>query len=1063
MSTENTNKILQSEGPEASKTVEATTGVEPPKQKTAKELEKERKKEEKLAKFKAKQSKKQDANVKADKTDKAKKVKQEVEVPKYEELTPVGEKKILQDLELPALKSYNPQIVESAWYDWWVKQGFFLPEYTEDNEVKPEGVFVIPAPPPNVTGALHIGHALTVSLQDALIRWERMRGKTVLYLPGFDHAGISTQSVVEKMLWKRNKLTRHDLGREKFVNTVWDWKDEYYQRIKKQSMRLGASYDWTREAFTLDENLSKAVRKTFITLFENGEIYRDNRLVNWCVALNTTLSNLEVDNIELKGRTFLNIPGYSEPVEFGVITSFAYCVEDSDERLIVATTRPETLFGDTAVAVHPDDPRYKHLHGKYVKHPFVNRRLPIITDSEAVDMEFGTGAVKITPAHDPNDYITGKRHKLEFINILNDDGTLNENCGEWAGMKRFDARKLVTEKLTELGLFVEKKDNEMTVPLCEKSKDVIEPIMKPQWWVRQKPMADAVIASVKSGEMSIFPKIFEAEFFHWMENIQDWCISRQLWWGHRVPAYFVRIEGETQDIVEDKWWVAAENEEEAIKKAKVKFPGKAFELEWDEDVLDTWFSSGLWPFSTLGWPNLESKDLKDFYPVSMLETGWDIMFFWVARMAMLGIRLTGKAPFKEIYLHSLVRDAQGRKMSKSLGNVIDPLDVTTGISLEKMHAKLREGNLDPREIAKAEAGQKMSFPKGIPECGTDAMRFALCSYTTGSRDINLDILRVEGYRKFCNKIYQATKFALMRLGDNYLPPAAIDVIGNESLVEKWILYRFSEAARLTNEALEERDFFNATNYIYNFWLYELCDVYIENSKYLILEGTIAEQKSARDTLYTCLDGALKLIHPFMPFLTEELWQRIPRRAGDKTITITKATYPQYKKELDDSKAATQYDLVFSVVKGARSLLSQYGILKDSKIYVQCTNNEDKEMMKFQIPSMKALIKGCESIDILGEDASFPDGTGLNLVSKDTTVAVLLKGQVDADSEIKKAETKLNKAIQGKATLEKLMASNDYATKAKPEVQEANKVKIETYDAEIETLKSVIATFEKLKL
>ncbi|KAJ8097283.1 tRNA synthetases class I-domain-containing protein [Lipomyces tetrasporus] len=1045
-------------------TAEGPVAGEGAKQKTAKELEKERKKEEKMAKFLAKQNKKQASKEKTEKVDK-KPAKEQVALPEYQELTPPGEKKILQDLELPVLKSYNPQVVESAWYEWWVKEGFFEPEFTEDGKVKPEGLFTIPAPPPNITGALHIGHALTVSIQDALIRWERMRGKTVLYLPGFDHAGISTQSVVEKMLWKKKKQTRHDLGREKFVDLVWEWKEEYHSRIKNQSKRLGASYDWTREAFTMDENLSAAVRRTFIQLFEEGIIYRDNRLVNWCCALNTTLSNLEVENKDITGRTMLNVPGYDEPVEFGVLTSFAYPVEGSDEKLIVATTRPETMFGDTAVAVHPDDPRYKHLHGKFAVHPFVDRKLPIITDSEAVDMEFGTGAVKITPAHDPNDYATGKRHNLEFVNILNDDGTLNENCGKYAGLKRFDARKLVVKDLGELGLYIESKDNEMTVPLCAKSNDVIEPLMKPQWWVRQKAMGDAAINAVKTGEMKLEPKIFEADYFYWMENIQDWCISRQLWWGHRCPVYFVKIEGleGQQDHIEDKWWVAAETEDEARRKAEAKFPGKSFTLEWDEDVLDTWFSSGLWPFSTLGWPNLGSKDLKDFYPMSMLETGWDIMFFWVARMAMLGIKLTGSIPFKEIYLHSLVRDAQGRKMSKSLGNVIDPLDVTTGIALENLHARLREGNLDPREIAKAEAGQTISFPNGIPECGTDAMRFALCAYTTGGRDINLDILRVEGYRKFCNKIYQATKFALLRLGEGYIPPSEINATGDESLVEKWILYRFSEAARLTNEALEKRDFFTATSTIYNFWLYELCDVYIENSKSLILEGTPEEQASAKNTLYTCLDGALKLIHPFMPFITEELWQRIPRRDGDKTRTIVKASYPTYRKDLDDGDAAAAYDLVFSVVKGARSLFSQFNILKGGSIYVQCSSSADKTTIETQTSSISALIKSYDSIDVILANQALPEGTAVLVISKDVTVGVMLKGQVDADAEIKKAEQKLSKAVQSKAGLEKIMSSKDYAAKAKKEAQEANQLRLETYDAEIETLKSMIENFEKLRV
>ncbi|KAK9473784.1 tRNA synthetases class I-domain-containing protein [Dipodascopsis tothii] len=1034
----------------------------PPKQKTAKELEKERKKEEKMAKFLAKENKKKASAPSAAKAEKKAKVVEEV--PAYVELTKEGEKKVLQDLNLPALKSYNPAVVESAWYAWWESQGFFEPEFEADGSVKKEGVFTIPAPPPNVTGALHIGHALTNAIQDSLVRFYRMKGQTVLFVPGFDHAGISTQSVVEKMLYKGEGLTRHDLGREKFTEKVWEWKELYHARIKKQMKRLGSSYDWSREAFTLDEPRSAAVEHAFITLFEDGTLYRANRLVNWCCALNTTLSNIEVVNKEVKGRTLLSVPGYADKVEFGAITSFAYPVEGSDEKLVVATTRPETIFGDTAVAVHPEDPRYKHLHGKFVVHPFVDRRLPIVTDAEAVDMEFGTGAVKITPAHDQNDYNTGKRHDLEFINILNDNGTLNENCGaEWAGMKRFDARKAVIAQLEQKGLYVGTADNEMSIPCCEKSGDVIEPVLKPQWWVKLDDMAADAIKALESKELKIQPATSEQEYLQWLRNIQDWCISRQLWWGHRCPAYFIDIEGKDQDDSDNHWWVVGRSEDEARAKAEAKFPGEKFTLKWDEDVLDTWFSSGLWPMTTLGWPNKDALDLKTFAPMSMLETGWDILFFWVTRMVMLGIKLNGQVPFKEVFCHSLVRDAQGRKMSKSLGNVIDPLDVITGTSLEALHAQLRTGNLAADEIARAEAGQRMSYPKGIPECGTDALRFALCAYTTGGRDINLDILRIEGYRKFCNKIYQATKFALMRLGDDYVPPARVELTGKESLVEKWLLHKYTTAAQTMAKSMDSRDFLTATTTVYNFWLYELCDVYIENSKYLIGEdASLEEQKSAKDTLYNALDGALRMIHPFMPFITEELWQRIPRRPQEPSPTIVRARYPEYQPELDNAGAEASYELVFSVVKAARSLLAQYNITKGARIYVETDVAADRATFKTQVPSILSLIKNSEPITILESGDKFPEGVVVSVVTKECTVAVLVKGQVNVDDEIKKAESKMAKAVQGKTALEKLMSSKDYVTKVKAEVQELNNNKVQTFDTEIEGLKSMIADFEKLR-
>ena len=1033
--------------------------------KTPKEIEKERKKAEKLLKFAAKKAKQAQAKQAgaSNASKKVKKPKKEAEpVPAFVDRTVPGEKKILLSLDDPSLKAYNPANVESSWYDWWVKTGVFEPEFAPDGSVKPEGVFTIPAPPPNVTGALHIGHALTIAIQDSLIRYNRMKGKTVLFLPGFDHAGIATQSVVEKQIWAKEHKTRHDYGRAAFVDKVWEWKEEYHARIKNQIKKLGASYDWTREAFTLDPQRYEAVVDAFVRLHDDGTIYRSSRLVNWSVKLNTAISNLEVENKDVKGRTLLSVPNYDEKVEFGVLTSFAYPVVGSDEKLIIATTRPETLFGDTGVAVHPDDPRYTHLHGKFVQHPFLPRQIPIILDKEAVDMEFGTGAVKITPAHDQNDYNTGKRHNLEFINILTDDGLLNENCGpEWEGMKRFDARKKVIEELKNKGLYIGQEDNEMTIPTCSRSGDIIEPLLKPQWWVAQGDMAKDAIKAVRDGQIVINPKTSENEYFRWLENLQDWCISRQLWWGHRCPVYFVKIEGQDNDRNDGAYWVAGRNLDEALVKAEAKFPGVKYELEQDEDVLDTWFSSGLWPFSTLGWPK-ETKDLKDFYPFSMLETGWDILFFWVSRMILLGLKLTGEVPFKEVFCHSLVRDAQGRKMSKSLGNVVDPLDVISGIKLEDLHAKLLQGNLDPREVEKAKLGQKESYPNGIPQCGTDAMRFALCAYTTGGRDINLDILRVEGYRKFCNKIYQATKFALMRLGDDYVPAATEALTGNESLVEKWILHKLSETSKVVNEALDSRDFLASTSAIYEFW-YQVCDVYIENSKYLIQEGSATEQKSAKDTLYILLDNALKLIHPFMPFISEEMWQRLPKRASETAETIVKASYPVYTKEFDNAAAAEAYELVLNITKEARSLLAEYNILKNGKVIVESNQEESFATASSQKDSIVSLIKAIDEVSVVRNASEIPEGCVLKAVNPEVNVHLLVKGHVDIDAEITKVQKKLEKVSKSKTGLEKTMQSKDYESKATAEAQAANKTKLENTVAEIEGLEATIKNLERLKL
>lgn len=775
-----------------------------------------------------------------------------------------------------------------------------------------------------------MGHALPSALQDLLIRWNRMHGKTTLFLPGCDHAGISTQSVVENMLWRREKKTRHDLGRPKFVETVQEWKEEYHQKINKVLKRMGGSFDWTREAFTMNPHFSAAVNETFVRLHEEGLIYRANRLVNWCTKLNTAISNLEVDNEELTGRTLLGVPGYDKKVEFGVIIHFCYEIDGTDEKIEVATTRVETMLGDTGIAVHPEDARYKHLVGKNARHPFIEGRLMPIVADDYVDKDFGTGAVKITPAHDPNDFALGQRHNLQFINILNDNGTMNKNAGSYEGQKRFDVRYTLQEDLKKAGLFVAKNDNPMKVPLCNKSKDVIEPLMRPQWWMRMRGLADEAIKVVESGEIKIKPESQEKSYLRWMRDIQDWCLSRQLWWGHQCPVYFAEVEGQASDRSDGSQWFSGRTEEEAHAKAVKALPGKTFTLVRDEDVLDTWFSSGLWPFATLGWPNENAPDFKTLYPTTVLETGWDIMFFWVCRMVMFGVKLTGKVPFTEVYCHSLVRDSDGRKMSKSLGNVIDPQDVIEGIALEDLHQKLIGGNLAPSEVEKAKKYQKAAFPDGIPQCGTDALRFSLISYTTGGGDIAFDIKVIYGYRKFCNKIYQASKYVLGKLEADFVPQKTRDITGKESLAEKWILHKLNTAAKEINEALAKREFSQSTTIVYQYWYNHLCDVYIENSKAIIQDGTEEEKISAINTLYTALEGALTMIHPFMPFLTEELWQRLPRRPEDKTPSIVKAKYPVYDAAMDNPQAEEAYELVLGVSRGIRSLMAEYSLKDEAK-------------------------------------------------------------------------------------------------------------------------------------
>lgn len=858
--------------------------------------------------------------------------------------TPPGEKK---DMSGPMAAAFDPQAVESAWYSWWEKKEFFKPSLGKDGKCREKGTFVIPIPPPNVTGSLHLGHALGNSIQDLLIRWNRMRGLTTLWIPGCDHAGIATQVVVEKKLMRTRGLTRHDLGREKFIEQVFEWKNEKEARIYDQLRRLGTSYDWERAKFTMDPPLADAVTEAFCLLFEDGTIYRDNRLVNWDTKLKTALSNLEVDSMELEGRTLLVVPDHDpkRKYEFGVLHSFAYPIENSDERVVVATTRIETMLGDTAIAVHPTDARYKHLHGKFVVHPFQDRRIPIILD-EMVDPEFGTGCVKITPAHDFNDYEVGKRHSLPFINILNEDGTMNDNAAPFTGRLRFDVRVAVIKALQERGLYVEKKDNKMVLPICSRSGNVVEPLIKAQWWVNCQDIAKPALEAVVSGKLDIQPKSSEKEWFRWLENIQDWCISRQLWWGHQVPAYLVKIKGGNPDPSDGKNYVCGRSIDEARAKASLKYPDVSpedIELERDPDVLDTWFSSGLWPFSVLGWPK-KTKDLDLFYPNTLLETGWDILFFWVARMVMLGIKLTGQVPFSKVYCHAVIRDAHGRKMSKSLGNVIDPIHVIEGITLQDLHKTLQESNLEPKEIARATETQKKDFPRGIIECGTDALRFSLCSYTNTGREINLDISRVEAYRKFCNKLWNAVRFALLKLGEGYKPPASAELPENAFPAAQWILHKLNATAREMNEAIPAYNFVAATSSIYLFLLNDLCDVYIEVVKPIIdLEKYSAEEKQvARDALYIALESGLRLMHPFMPYLTEELWQRLPRYPGDSTESVMVSSYPEYIAERDIPGLAAEYERVKNIVFATRSIMTENNLDKSARVHV-CVTDESSSL------------------------------------------------------------------------------------------------------------------------
>ncbi|KAI8900199.1 tRNA synthetases class I-domain-containing protein [Globomyces pollinis-pini] len=1037
--------------------MEANSNPDAPK--TKNQEKNEAKRLAKLAKFNAKQAKKAEEAPKKAKAPSAKKEKPVApKDPEYVNNTVKGEKK---DLSHAFQSAFQPRAVEAAWYDWWEKQGYFEPELKPDGTPLDAGTYVVPMPPPNVTGKLHLGHAMTNSIQDVMVRWNRMKGKTVLYVPGCDHAGISVQVIVEKKLMRDRQMTRHALGRDNFIQECYTWKDEYMEAIYNQIRRLGTSADWKSAKFTMEPAMCQAVNEAFVRMYQDGTIYRANRLVNWCTKLKTALSNLEVENIELEGRTMLTVADHDpkKKYEFGVLISFAYRVENSDEKIVVATTRLETMLGDTAIAVHPSDKRYQHLHGKYVIHPFNGRRIIICAD-EYPDPEFGTGAVKITPAHDHNDFIVGKRQNVEFINIFTDDGKINEHGAPFTGLQRFDARVAVLEALKEKGLYVGTEDNKMVLPMCARSGNIVEPLLKPQWWVNTASMCEDAINAVKSGELEIVPAISEKEWFRWLESPQDWCISRQLWWGHRVPAYFVCFKGDENNRDDSERWVVGRNDAEARENALKKYPNippEDITLEQDEDVLDTWFSSGLWPFATVGWPG-QSQTFDNFFPASLLETGLDILFFWVARMVMMSQKLTGKIPFKKVYCHAMIRDAHGRKMSKSIGNVVDPLDVIEGISLENLLLRLEKGNLDQSELVRARAGQAKDFPNGIPECGTDALRFGLLAYPTLNRDINLDILRIDGYRKFCNKLWNATKFALMKLDDKFVPSKEIELTGHESGADLWILHKLNKAVVDLNNNIEQMNFMQATSAVYQFWWAEFCDVYLEACKPIIDGDDLDAKHAAQNVLYTCLDQGLKLLHPFMPFVTEELYQRLPRRPLDKIPSIMKTSYPVYQSIWDNAAAESNFEFVNSVVHASRSLLTDYNLKSNATIYVQTPDKT--EVVRAQAKIAKSLIKGCAQFNVLEPDAPTPLGCSLYTL-EDTKIFLLVKGMVDIDAELTKLEKKHEKIMGLHDAIKKKQAAEGYTANVNEEIKALDINKLKGYQAEMDAITATMATFFKL--
>ena len=772
-------------------------------------------------------------------------------------------------LQAPLEPSYQPEAVESDWYELW--EPYFCGHVGGPK-------FVMLLPPPNVTGVLHIGHALTHSIQDAIVRFQRMRGCETIWIPGTDHAGIATQVVVEKELRRTQDIGRQDIGRTQFVSEVQSWVARHGKCILEQTKRIGSSLAWDRTFFTLDETRNKAVTEAFVRLHRDGLIYRESRLINWCCTLQTCLSTIEVNRVNIPPDTKRLVPGETRPVRFGILTHFDY-VTETGRRLTVATTRPETLLGDVAIAVHPEDQRYIDVHGHRVVHPFNGRLLPIILDAKLVDSAFGTGVVKITPAHDQDDYDTALRHNLPIIEVFGLDGRVKLD-GFCKGRTRFETRYEVCKKLTELGLLIKHEPYAHTLSICSRTGDVIEPMLRPQWWIKMDTMATNTSMDVSDRNINIQPASYVPVWHRWLGDIRDWCVSRQLWWGHRIPAYYITSKN-TKSEDTDRWIVAT-SYVEALGIARTRFPLEDIQesdLLQDEDVLDTWFSSALLPISTAGWPDQLDPAI---FPGAMLETGSDILFFWVARMAMLGKQLTGQVPFKNVLLHNLVRDSQGRKMSKSLGNVIDPLHILDGVSLYTMQAALDNSNLDRREVDTAKKQLKREYPHGIKACGADALRLTLLSYTAQSTDIHLDINRLVASRQWCNKVWNAVRFVLAKLGDNYYPQRP----DNMSEVCLWMITQLHKAVNEATAAMEANQPGKAVAIVRKFWHDCFCDIFIEIAK------TYNNDASVYWTLWHTAETGLRLLHPFMPYVTEELWQRFPQKKTETTTLLMMAQWPE---------------------------------------------------------------------------------------------------------------------------------------------------------------------------
>ncbi|MFK8048205.1 MAG: valine--tRNA ligase [Halioglobus sp.] len=904
-------------------------------------------------------------------------------------------------------KTFQPANIEAHWYAEWEAKGYFAPQGGEK-------AYSIMIPPPNVTGSLHMGHGFQEAIMDALIRYHRMAGFNTLWQVGTDHAGIATQMVVERQL-EAQGIERHDLGREKFIEKVWEWKEESGGTITQQLRRLGSSMDWSRERFTMDPGLSTAVQEVFIQLHREGLIYRGQRLVNWDPALHTAISDLEVVSEEEQGHLW----------------NLRYPLSNGEGHLIVATTRPETMLGDAAVAVHPEDERYNHLIGQTVDLPLCDRKIPVIAD-DYVDMEFGTGCLKITPAHDFNDYDVGKRHDLPLINIFDDNAAMGGNAPEaYQGIDRVEARSRIVADLDALGLLEKVEDHTLKVPRGDRSGVVIEPYLTDQWYVDAKKLAGPAISAVENGDIEFVPKQWENTYFAWMRDIQDWCISRQLWWGHRIPAWY-----------DDKGEVYVGESEAAIRAEHSL--DDSVTLRQDDDVLDTWFSSALWTFSTLGWPE-ETDDLKIFHPSTVLVTGFDIIFFWVARMIMMTLHFRKEVPFHTVYVHGLVRDAEGQKMSKSKGNVIDPIDLIDGIDLPDLVAKRTSGMMQPKQAKKVEKATLKQFPEGIDAYGTDALRFTYYSLASTGRDIIFDIGRIEGYKNFCNKIWNATHYVLMNC-EGHDCGAQLDAEVELSLADRWIISKLQETEAEVARAIANYRFDHAAQSLYEFIWNEYCAWYLELSKPVLWDenASLNAQRGTRRTLIRVLETCMRLLHPFMPFITEEIWQTVAPLAGKSGDTVMLQPYPISDDKAIDTAANADIEWLKGVIVGIRSIRKELNISQGAEITVLFKNGDEQDRGRLDenLQFLKKLAK-LEIIQWL-ESADEVPVSSAALVGN-LEILVPMAGLIDKEAELARLTKDIDKKDKEISRLRGKLSNESFVSKAPAEVVAKEQEKLQALE------------------